>query len=110
MRKAKDGAEGLRCVEMRKKKEGAKTQVGVAWAFRLTVSPAPDRHYLARLELDSVHGMRFHKLPLQIGNSLGPLIIESEVSDGPASACIQGRWFHQWQLRFVESQQLIANL
>jgi hypothetical protein len=54
--------------------------------------------------------MRFHKLPLQVSNSLCPLIIKFEISDGPASACIHGRWFHQWQLRFVESHQLIANL
>jgi hypothetical protein len=77
---------------------------------RLTVSPAPDRYYLAGLELGSVHGMRFHKLPLQVSNSLGPLIIKFEIGDGPTSACIHGRWFHQWQLRFVESHQLIANL
>jgi hypothetical protein len=57
-----------------------------------------------------VLSMRFHKLPLQVSNSLGPLIIKFEISDGPASACIHGRWFHQWQLRFVESHQLIANL
>jgi hypothetical protein len=53
--------------------------------------------------------MRFHKLPLQVSNSLGPLIIKFEISDGPAFACIHGRLFHQWQLRFVESHQLIAN-
>src|SRR5258708_19987961 len=77
---------------------------------RLTVSPAPDRYYLAGLELDSVHGMRFHKLPLQVSNALGPLIIKFEISDGPASACIHGRWFHQCQLPFVDSHQLIPNL
>jgi hypothetical protein len=54
--------------------------------------------------------MRFHKLPLQFGNALGALIIKLEISVGPASAGIQGRWFHAWQLRFVESHQLIANL
>jgi hypothetical protein len=54
--------------------------------------------------------MRFHKLPLQVSNSLGPLIIKFEISDGPASDRIHGRWFHQWQLRFVESHQLTANL
>src|SRR5258708_12440728 len=41
--------------------------VGV-YPFRLTVAPAPDRYYPADLELDGVHGMRFHKLPLQLGN------------------------------------------
>src|SRR5258708_1528974 len=53
--------------------------------------------------------MRFHKLSLQVSNSLRPLIIKFEISDGPASACIHGCWFHQWQLPFVESHQLIAN-
>src|SRR5260370_13213320 len=60
--------------------------------------------------MDSVHRMRFHKLPLQCGNPLGALIIKLEVRDGPASAGIQVRWFHQWQLRIVESHQLLANL
>jgi hypothetical protein len=54
--------------------------------------------------------MRFHKLPLQFSNALGALIIKLEVSDGPASAGIEDRWFHQWQLRIVESRQLLANL
>jgi hypothetical protein len=54
--------------------------------------------------------MRFHKLPLQSGNARGALIIKLEISVAPASAGIQGRWFHAWQLRFVESHQLIANL
>jgi hypothetical protein len=54
--------------------------------------------------------MRFHKLPLQSGNARGALIIKLEISVAPGSAGIQGRWFHAWQLRFVESHQLIANL
>jgi hypothetical protein len=54
--------------------------------------------------------MRFHKLPLQFGNALGALIIKLEISVGPASPGIQGRWFHAWQLRLVESHQRIANL
>ncbi len=46
--------------------------VGVC-PFRLTVAPAPDLYHPAHLELDSVYRMRFHKLPLQIGNALGAL-------------------------------------
>src|SRR5882762_5811511 len=68
----------------------------VVWSYRLTVSPASDRYYPDGLELDRAHRMRFHKLPLQLGNSLGALIIELEISNGPASACTQGRCFHQW--------------
>src|SRR5713226_2942202 len=60
------------------------TRGGGVGPLRLTVAPAPDLYHPAHLEMDGVHRMRFHKLPLQCGNPLGALIIKLEVRDGPS--------------------------